>query len=105
MATLKLTKTEQQALDQIEKTWAEHLPELRVPTDSWLRGLLRTSGLEMAECAIERTGRKAFAERRDGDPMTAERGRLYCQSVAKNAATGNFPDRGKRGAEQCRQTQ
>jgi hypothetical protein len=90
-----ISKNAEQAVEELAKEWAGHV-ELPVPHDSWLAGLAARAGLEEALCAIQRTGRKARYEKKSGTPMDGERARSYCQAVAHNAPTGNFPDRGQR---------
>ena len=94
MATLTnvLSKDELQ-IELLAKIWAESCEGHRCPRDSWLLGLLRTAGAELAEDAIRRTGRKLYAARKSGDTMDADSARHYCRSVAQRMAGGEFPDR------------
>lgn len=87
------SKAQLEALTILEKTWAEAMPEFRVPSDGFFVALLRMGGLATAEWALDRTRRKAFTCRRDCNPMNADRARQYCLQVAFNADAGDFPDR------------
>jgi hypothetical protein len=89
----KLDKSQLAALEVLEKCSAEGLPEFRVPSDGYLLALLRVDGLATAEWAIDQTRRKAFACRRDGNSLDADRARLFCLSVAFNPTSGDFPGR------------
>jgi hypothetical protein len=85
---ISLTKSEQQAMDQLEMLWAAELPDLRLPMDSWLHGLLRQGGQDIAETAILATGKKARWLRRNGDPFTADLARSYCAGAALKMVSG-----------------
>ena len=87
-----LIRAHEQTIETLAKIWVESC-DLRVPHDSWLMGLVLANGLDAAEYAITRTGRKLRAARQTGEPMDAAGARQYCAAVAKNSTSGEFPDR------------
>jgi hypothetical protein len=89
MATLTLSKSDEQEIEALAKSWVELL-ELPCPNDSWLQLLLRRGGAEVAMAAIEQTRKKARWERRNGTPMTGDGVRIYCLVTADKMA---FPGR------------
>jgi hypothetical protein len=89
-----LNKLQVEAILFLEKEWAEACPDHRCPHDSWFIGLVQANGLAASEYAVRRLGRKLFAARHAGESvMTLENAKQYCSAVAKNTASGQFPDR------------